>query len=189
MRVVYDSILIGPNTLINDNPQLNIRLYDSLKDCSPLKVVFDPRGEALTSRRVDEQNILKEAPGKTLWCLEEKALAKIPKTTLKELERKTAQILLLKEKSDTSLAQQMLVELGQKKITSLLIEGGPGMWSMMLNQELSQKAHFFQAPFAWNPKESLFWSHGLERPFQLTQEAHHCLDKDFYFEGNINDVS
>lgn len=65
-RAYYDAIMAGTDTVINDNPRLDCRLWPArLPKERPLKVTFDsPRltGNSL----IEKGNVIKKAPGETL---------------------------------------------------------------------------------------------------------------------------
>ena len=85
LRLRYDSILVGKNTVIYDNPILNIRHVKTEK--VPLRIVVDPQGQALLSRKLEEHNLIKYSPKQTMWCCHKNVWTKLPKETLLGLER------------------------------------------------------------------------------------------------------
>lgn len=75
LRAKYDAIMIGSNTLINDDPLLNWRL-PGLEDRSPIRLIIDSQGKLK-----EEHNIAKTADKVITWVI-----------TNKEVERKIKNI-------------------------------------------------------------------------------------------------
>ncbi|WP_108783941.1 bifunctional diaminohydroxyphosphoribosylaminopyrimidine deaminase/5-amino-6-(5-phosphoribosylamino)uracil reductase RibD [Wolbachia endosymbiont of Bemisia tabaci] len=75
LRAKYDAIMIGSNTLINDDPLLTCRL-PGLEDRSPIRLIIDSQG-----RLKKEHNIAKTADKITTWMI-----------TSKEIKRKIKNI-------------------------------------------------------------------------------------------------
>ncbi|WP_168464260.1 bifunctional diaminohydroxyphosphoribosylaminopyrimidine deaminase/5-amino-6-(5-phosphoribosylamino)uracil reductase RibD [Wolbachia endosymbiont of Ctenocephalides felis wCfeT] len=70
LRSQYDAIMIGSNTLINDNPLLTCRL-PGLGDRSPIRLIIDSQG-----RLKEEHNIVKTADKVTTWVITNKEIEK-----------------------------------------------------------------------------------------------------------------
>ncbi|WP_374698796.1 bifunctional diaminohydroxyphosphoribosylaminopyrimidine deaminase/5-amino-6-(5-phosphoribosylamino)uracil reductase RibD [Wolbachia endosymbiont (group B) of Limnophora tigrina] len=63
LRAKYDAIMIGSNTLINDNPLLTCRL-PGFEDRSPIRLIIDSQGKLK-----EEHNIAKTADKITTWVI------------------------------------------------------------------------------------------------------------------------
>ncbi|KLT22475.1 riboflavin biosynthesis protein RibD [Wolbachia endosymbiont of Armadillidium vulgare str. wVulC] len=68
LRAKYDAIMIGSNTLINDDPLLTCRLPE-LKNRSPIRLIIDSQG-----RLKEEHNIAKTADKVTTWVITNKEI-------------------------------------------------------------------------------------------------------------------
>lgn len=111
LRTKYDAIMIGSNTLINDDPLLTCRL-PGLGSRSPIRLIIDSQG-----RLKEEHNIAKTADKVTTWVI-----------TNKEVKEKIKNINYLKVNSNDAgkaclkdMALKLVSEIG---ITRLLVEGG-----------------------------------------------------------------
>ncbi|MDR2548399.1 MAG: bifunctional diaminohydroxyphosphoribosylaminopyrimidine deaminase/5-amino-6-(5-phosphoribosylamino)uracil reductase RibD [Rickettsiales bacterium] len=70
LRAKYDAIMIGSNTLINDDPLLTCRL-PKLEDRSPIRLIIDSQGKLK-----EEHNIAKTADKVTTWVITNKEVEK-----------------------------------------------------------------------------------------------------------------
>ncbi|MDR3131801.1 MAG: bifunctional diaminohydroxyphosphoribosylaminopyrimidine deaminase/5-amino-6-(5-phosphoribosylamino)uracil reductase RibD [Rickettsiales bacterium] len=123
LRAKYDAIMIGSNTLINDNPLLTCRL-PKLEDRSPIRLIIDSQGKLK-----EEHNIAKTADKVTTWVI-----------TNKEVEGKIKNIDYLVVNSNSAgkvclkdTASKLVSEVG---ITRLLVEGGGMLITELLKHSL-----------------------------------------------------
>jgi diaminohydroxyphosphoribosylaminopyrimidine deaminase/5-amino-6-(5-phosphoribosylamino)uracil reductase len=70
LRAKYDAIMIGSNTLINDDPLLTCRL-PKLEDRSPIRLIIDSQ-----EKLKEEHNIAKTADKVTTWVITNKEVEK-----------------------------------------------------------------------------------------------------------------
>jgi diaminohydroxyphosphoribosylaminopyrimidine deaminase/5-amino-6-(5-phosphoribosylamino)uracil reductase len=132
LRRATDAILVGVNTVIFDDPSLTIR--PSRK--RPLhRLVLDPRGRIpLTAK------ILNDGEATTVVMGE-----RTPKKRQDAIAKKTS-VMLLNE-SDAGLDLPSLMnQLGDRGVSSLLVEGGGETLWTFFKQELVQRVVFFYAP-------------------------------------------
>ncbi|BAP00016.1 bifunctional diaminohydroxyphosphoribosylaminopyrimidine deaminase/5-amino-6-(5-phosphoribosylamino)uracil reductase RibD [Wolbachia endosymbiont of Cimex lectularius] len=123
LRAKYDAIMIGSNTLINDNPLLTCRL-PKLEDRSPIRLIIDSQGKLK-----EEHNIAKTADKVTTWVI-----------TNREVEGKIKNIDYLVVNSNSvgkvclkDTASKLVSEVG---ITRLLVEGGGTLITELLKHNL-----------------------------------------------------
>ena len=145
LRVYYDAILVGAGTMLADDPSLDPR--DSLwPGRTPIRVVLDPRGRALTARPNANWKILSHEPSRVLWVIGE-AHAKEVETQTKMIMDVGAQVLSLPLSNDGMIAPTLILgELWKRGITSLLLEGGLGVYRSFLDRQCVNQIHLFQAP-------------------------------------------
>lgn len=124
LRDYVDAIAVGSKTLIKDNPYLNVREY--YKPKQPVKVIFDEELETL--HYYDKLNVFKE--GEVIVFTKSK----------KSNQFKNIEIVEIKNLEDA------LFELGKRKITSLLVEGGSKLLSSFLKENLYNKIYAFISP-------------------------------------------
>ena len=121
-RSQYDAIMVGTNTAQYDNPKLNTRNWSGK---SPLRIVLD------TSLRLD----------KTLHLFDGK-LPTICYNFIKSEKQKNIEYIKLNSKD---VIPQILINLFEKNIQSLLIEGGTGLLQHFLDAKLWDKALVFKS--------------------------------------------
>ncbi|MEO0143723.1 MAG: bifunctional diaminohydroxyphosphoribosylaminopyrimidine deaminase/5-amino-6-(5-phosphoribosylamino)uracil reductase RibD [candidate division WOR-3 bacterium] len=124
LRSYVDAIAVGSNTVLKDNPYLTAREY--YKPIQPIKVIFD--SECKTLKYINELNIFKE--GKVI------IFSKIEK----EIKMENVEIIKINNLEDA------LIELGKRKIISLLVEGGSKLLSSFLKENLFNKVYVVISP-------------------------------------------
>jgi diaminohydroxyphosphoribosylaminopyrimidine deaminase / 5-amino-6-(5-phosphoribosylamino)uracil reductase len=148
LRRTSNAILVGVNTVIEDNPRLNCRRCDG-KD--PLRVILDSKLRIPKDSRVlDDNNVLiattKKAPGKTR----------------KELEKKAR---IWDFEGDKPCLKELLKRLGAEGITSVLVEGGSKVNMEFLRLNLIDKYYFIIAPKIFGAGNiSAFHGEGINDP-------------------------
>ncbi len=137
LRDQVDAILVGVGTVLSDNPRLTTRLKGR-KGKDPIRVILDSRlripiGVRVLIRR-DSPTIIATA-----------ASIRHPKISL--LRKKGVEILFCKkDKSGRIPLLALLKQLALRGVLSLLVEGGPRVWSSLLRQGLVDEAVLFIAP-------------------------------------------
>lgn len=144
LRATYDAIMVGVNTVVQDNPHLTCRLPGGRQ---PLKIVIDS-----LARTPVNANIFSKPAGtsslrsNTLICVSSKA----PEERLRALRAVGAEILVSPDagfSSDThvDLARLMGI-LGRREVTSILLEGGGTLNAAALESGIVDKLYAFIAP-------------------------------------------
>lgn len=136
LRDKYDSVLVGINTVLKDNPKLN-----GLKKI-PYKVVIDPH------LRINQKSfIVRNHPEKLIIFTLKKSK---PGEALKD-----ARVFAIDEKKgklDLAVMLKILFNLG---ITSCFVEGGSQTLGNFLDEKLIDKMHFFISPKIVGGKKAL----------------------------------
>lgn len=185
LRLLYDAIVVGANTVIQDNPSLDCRHLKKKK--TPLRLVIDPKGRALTARPPQNQNLIKEGGRQTVWCLQEEAFQKLPKPLQEFCEKSSLHILFLNSRTYSSPLAQVLHWLYERKIARVLFEGGGTLWGEALNSSLANKLYLFQAPKIFSGKSIMHWTKSMKINYlNLENCVMTTLEKDVLFEGLTN---
>ena len=137
LRAESDAVMIGAGTVRADDPELTVRL---VKGRNPLRVVLDskltktpPEAKLLAGQRL-APTLLVAARG----AAEDRAA---------ELCRHGAEVLLVDDDGQGKVdLVQMLSRLGQRGIASLLVEGGAGLITSLLQQQLADRLVAFVTP-------------------------------------------
>ena len=127
LRAESMAILIGVNTAIRDNPSLTVRGRDIGPRDRPLRVVIDPN-----NRILNDSNLMNDGLAPTLLV----QISEFDKTNDKEhVER-----VVISENKEIEISK-ILDMLGDRKIQSLLVEGGSNTWMRFLESGFVDKAH------------------------------------------------
>lgn len=137
LRDVTDAIVVGVNTVIADNPRLTTRL-NKPDVHHPLRVIVDSRGRIpLTAKVLDP-----DLPGQTLVATTEL----MPKEKREQLLRRGIQELVLPDQGGRVSLPHLLDALGEREITSLIVEGGGTLLASFFAADLVDKVLAFIAP-------------------------------------------
>lgn len=132
-RDVHDGILVGVNTVLQDNPQLTTRLPQGGKN--PIRIILD------TNLRIFETdcNILydKEAP---TWIICQKS------ARAESLKDKYSSVEVIQLSTENIDIENVLDLLGERQIQSLYVEGGQTIHSSFINKHLFNECHWYIAP-------------------------------------------
>jgi diaminohydroxyphosphoribosylaminopyrimidine deaminase/5-amino-6-(5-phosphoribosylamino)uracil reductase len=140
LRQWCDAILVGVKTVIADNPLLTTRLSDLPSDRlhHPLRVILDS-----TCRIPMEARLLDPStPGHTLIATTEAA----PVERRAMLVDRGAEVLVLPARDGRVDLHALWAVLGQRAVTSLLIEGGSEVLGAVFSAGLVDKVFVFIAP-------------------------------------------
>ncbi len=137
LRDQYDAILVGIGTVLADDPSLTTRLPDK-EGRDPVRIVLD--GQARTPPRCKMLN--QHSPAPTYIIVSNSA----PPGNIKELEAAGARVIPLKSDQNGIKLTELLKWLGEKQISSLLVEGGSSVHGSFLAEGLVDKVAWFVAP-------------------------------------------
>jgi diaminohydroxyphosphoribosylaminopyrimidine deaminase/5-amino-6-(5-phosphoribosylamino)uracil reductase len=133
-RTQEAAIMVGTQTALHDNPQLNARLWEGTQ---PLRLVIDRFLRLPQHLHLFDQSL-------PTWCY----------NTLKE-ERQGN--LYWKKIAGKNLVAELLEDLYQNKIQSLLVEGGAALLSRFIEAGLWDEARVFQA-------QNTYFGEGIAAP-------------------------
>lgn len=134
LRHEYMGIMVGINTLINDNPRLTARIENGV---NPFRIVVDPH-----LRTPLESNFVNMADDNKSIIVTSKENEKNNKIT--ELENKNVKIIYM-EGYDFSV-HKILKKIGELKIDSVLLEGGSFLISKAFKENRIDGGEIFIAP-------------------------------------------
>jgi len=143
LRDIYDGIMVGINTVIEDNPMLTARV-DGGKN--PIRIVVD------SSLKIDiNANVVQDKSAKTIIATTDKA----DKDKILKLQAQDVDVIVVdKDKNDKVDIEKLLDILGQKNICSILVEGGATLSGSFVAKKLVDKVYFFIAPKIIGGKEA-----------------------------------
>lgn len=139
LRVYVDAVMMGVSAVKIDDPKLTVRDVgdEKITKRNPKKIILDTNAEIPLGSRV-----LKNEPEKTIVVVGEKA----PKSKLDKIRRTGAVVLKAKTIGGRIDLKKLMVELGEDKITSIMIEAGGTLAASALKEGIVDKVMFFIAP-------------------------------------------
>lgn len=134
LRDIYDGIMVGINTVIEDNPMLTARV-DGGKN--PIRIVVD------SSLKIDiNANVVQDKSAKTIIATTDKA----NKDKILKLQAQDVDVIVVdKDENDKVDIEKLLDILGQQNICSILVEGGATLSGSFVAKKLVDKVYFFIA--------------------------------------------
>ncbi len=143
LRDIYDGIMVGINTEIEDNPMLTARV-DGGKN--PIRIVVD------SSLKIDiNANVVQDKSAKTIVATTDKA----DKDKILKLQAQDVDVIVVdKDENDKVDIEKLLDILGQQNICSILVEGGATLSGSFVAKKLVDKVYFFIAPKIVGGKEA-----------------------------------
>jgi diaminohydroxyphosphoribosylaminopyrimidine deaminase/5-amino-6-(5-phosphoribosylamino)uracil reductase len=139
LRYINDAIMAGVNTVLADDPQLTARCGGGRGGTAkkqPLRIIIDGMGLTPVTARVFSE------PGETLLVI-----AKEITGAKKEAYHKAgAEVLEIPSEDGYIELKKLMGELGQRKVMSVLVEGGSILFGSLFDQKLVDKVVVFVAP-------------------------------------------
>jgi len=146
LRYTVDAIMAGVNTILADDPRLTCRCGGkggTVRE-QPLRVIVDGRGRTPLTARVFSE------PGKTLLVL---GRAATPEEA-RAFARVGAEVLELPSQEGMVDLESLLKALGEREITSVLVESGGILLGSLFDHHLVDKVIAFIAPIIIGGKEA-----------------------------------
>ncbi len=169
LRSWYDGLIIGSNTIVTDNPSLNIR-HPRIKKENKL-VILDSKGKLLKSI-ID---------GKKYKFMEVHHKKNIYFATNEDM-KSDYQIILFKD------LNHLMVQLWDLQIKSVFVEGGAATYSSFIQSQLVDRFHVFINPSLIGANNGLSWTKDLTIPqldkkIQLKNIKMRLFESDIYLTG------
>ena len=136
LRRRMGSVMVGADTVIYDDPMLNVRL-NGKQGLSPLKIIADS-----TLRIPPGSKVLANEPQLCLIATTQRA----DKTRIAEIRRLGAQVIICPEKENRVDLDFLLTQLGIMDVAGVLLEGGSSLAFSALTSGLVDKVVAFVAP-------------------------------------------
>lgn len=135
LRSELDAILIGINTVRQDDPLLTSRIPGGR---NPIRIILDTHGNIpLDSRILNSTN-----QARTIIAVGQG----VSQTKLKEINSLGGKTLQVATKNDNLDLSDLLNQLGKLEITSVLVEGGTKTITSFLKEDLADKVSVFISP-------------------------------------------
>ncbi len=185
LRHKVDAILVGINTVINDNPSLTTRL-ENKEGKDAIRIVLDSNLKISEKAKIINQ----ESEAKTFIICGEN-IDKEKKKILKEKEKVEIISFKLKEKGNIPLKKLLRFLHDKKDISSILVEGGGKVNYSFLEENLIDKYYNFIAAKILGGSDgvSVFSGNGpvkMKEAISLKEVEKEKVGKDFLIKGYLN---
>ena len=178
LRNEYTAIMVGINTVLEDEPLLTCRLPGGR---NPIRIIIDstlktPLSAAVVQTAKDIQTII--------------ATVNQDKEHHHKYEEYGVHILVCAHAQGHVCLKDMCRRLAEKNIESILLEGGSSLFYSALSAKIVDKARIYIAPFLLGGKQapSLLQGEGvaqIEDAFQLDDISVERIEQDIVIEGMI----
>lgn len=181
LRSQYAAIMVGIGTILADDPLLTCRM-DGGKD--PIRIICDSELRTpLDSRAV---STAKEVPTIIAACRPDR-------DRIQAFEEKGCSVLIVPEKDGQVNLGQLMDLLGERKIDSILLEGGGTLNWAALESGIVQKVQSYIAPklFGGQDAKTPVEGAGVADPsqaFRLKNSRITRLGEDFLIESEVENV-
>lgn len=178
LRRNYDAIMVGVNTIIRDNPKLEVWFSRH----QPYKIVVDSQLSTM-----QDANIFSKEGSVIIATLPENSGQE---TENRKILAQRARILEVKEKEGQVNLKDMMRKLAQWEITNILVEGGGTLIGSLFDEGLVDKVLFFISPKIIGGKEAISSVMGrgiarIDRIIKLKDVKLRHIGEDFLIEGYI----
>lgn len=178
IRQNYDAIMVGVNTILRDNPQLDAWFSKS----HPVKIIIDSQLSTPQDANIffkNKQVIIITLPS---------GLGQ--ETENRKILNEKAKILEVREKAGQINLKAALKRLAQLEITSILVEGGGTLIGSLFDEGLVDKILFFVSPKIIGGKEAIGSVMGrgvarIDKAIKLKEVKLKRIGEDFLVEGYI----
>ncbi|MDC1141526.1 bifunctional diaminohydroxyphosphoribosylaminopyrimidine deaminase/5-amino-6-(5-phosphoribosylamino)uracil reductase RibD [Planctomycetota bacterium] len=178
-RASTGAIVLGVNTANQDDPQLSAR---GVEGRQPLRVVIDTKlklnRESKLVATANEQPVFVYASEN---ADEEKA---------KKLEAAGVYVIMLPEHDGHLLWPQILMDLGNRRVSSVIIEGGGGIFASAFMQRAIDRVKIYMAPKIFGGADATTPVEGagvpnVERAITFENTKTRTLGDDVVIEGHV----
>lgn len=179
-RAKVASILVGIETVLKDNPTLNLRY--NIKGKNPIRIICDSNLKIPL-----DSNIVKTAKEIETYVA---CTNNAPKDKIEKLEKENIKIISTTPCNNRVNLKELLIKLGSLNIDSILLEGGGTLNFSFLENNLVDKVHCYIAPKILGGSLAKTAVEGLGVPkvdnsFNLVLENIKTFEKDLLLEYKV----
>lgn len=153
LRSHHDGVLVGVGTILKDDPELTVRL---VRGRNPVRIVVDPELKISEDARI----LQNQKKSRTIVVSTSRSAG--AKRTL--LEEMGIEILVIDENDQNHVdLKKLLVELGKRDISSILVEGGSKIITSFVEERLFDRMVVITAPKILGKGIEAIGNLGIER--------------------------
>ena len=177
LRGRMDAIVAGIGTVLADNPQLTVRPPGPR---TPTRIILDSQG------RIHDDAIVIRTARVTPSILA--ATERMPQAKRAALQSHGCEVLILPDHHGRVSVDALLRELGRRRFTNVLVEGGSGVFGAFFDAAALDEMHVFIAPrlIGGATATSAVGGVGVQHmteALRLAEWTHEILDSDLYIHG------
>lgn len=183
LRGRVDGVLVGSQTAVTDNPQLTARPPGPR---TAHRIVLD--SQACLATRLPDCNLARTADETpVLLFVASEALP----DRISQLQACGIEVVRLPGESHHERIGELLRELGRREMTNVLVEGGAGLFGLLLDANEIDEVHAFIAPKLIGGATASSAVHGKGLPamadaLQLVDVTVEQVDHDTYVHGRVS---
>jgi diaminohydroxyphosphoribosylaminopyrimidine deaminase/5-amino-6-(5-phosphoribosylamino)uracil reductase len=170
LRSEYDAVVVGANTVHTDDPELTVR---NVKGRNPIRVVIDGKLSVKLNNKVFNE----KAP--TIVYTQKSRSSVINKKIL-ELKKNNVVVVQLAVNNGNLSIKEILNDLGNRHISSVLVEGGANVFSKFLDSGLTDKVYLFTSKKRYGYGLKTFENNS--KPIRLLKYDQHYFGTDLLEE-------
>ena len=144
LRSIYDAILVGKGTVLEDDPSLTCRLVEGK---NPIRIILDAKLEIPISEKV-----ISDGEAKTIIVAGKDVL---PERLAERTFLDNVEVLQVDTTDGNVDLNELLITLSERKITSILVEGGGAVHGNFFDAGFVDRVYAFIAPRLIGGKKSL----------------------------------
>lgn len=145
LRAMCDGIMVGINTIMQDNPRLDVRLEDETES-HPIRIIVDSTGKLPHDSAV----VNTASKQKTILATTDRA----PEEKLALLRSRGVDVLVLPSQNEKVDLHALMLALGQQGVSIIMAEGGGTLNYSLLELNLIDKLYCFIAPLLFGGKDA-----------------------------------
>lgn len=183
-RSEYDAVLVGRTTAMLDDPSLTVR---HVQGRQPRRVVIDgpyelPKTLNLFSDKYEEKTTV------FTWNKQASATDADPMLKLMQHNYFRGEVVQVAKKNGHINLKQVFVELGERGVTSVLVEGGQHLSSALIKEKLVDKVELFISPKLLGGGTKSFLNLGVNKMrdiINLKEVSWEKIDDDILLTGYL----
>jgi diaminohydroxyphosphoribosylaminopyrimidine deaminase / 5-amino-6-(5-phosphoribosylamino)uracil reductase len=133
-RSKYQAIMVGLNTVIQDDPKLNIRL-GNYTGKQPIRVILDPKGDVPINSKVIQDEL-------ETWII----TSLMPEEKRNQIEHLGNRVIYIQSKDDVIDLETLLNQLHELGIQNIMVEGGKTLHESFLREKMFDEIQVYVAP-------------------------------------------